>query len=161
MISTLGAKVCIYFRKHGNWEVPKFSVWYPSYNDEIVTVSLVRDFLDCPKRMTKLVHPSTHIHFRLRCCSCPFLWGGQHMSNTSSPCIFLLDQRHLDHTHWHHSSHIQTMFSRAFVFSAWNRKVCDSFDTRHCPLYMGIPSESSTAKDRFNNSLIFSIIVDV
>ena len=33
--------------------------------------------------------PSIHIHFRLRCCLCPILWGWQHkaLSNTGSPCI--------------------------------------------------------------------------
>ena len=35
------------------------------------------------------IHPSIHIHFRLRCCLCPILWGWQHqtMWNTSSPSI--------------------------------------------------------------------------
>ena len=34
-------------------------------------------------------HPSIHIHFRLRYCPCPILWGWQYqaMSNTCSPCI--------------------------------------------------------------------------
>ena len=48
----------------------------------------------CSFRPSTSIYPSISI-FRLRCCPCPILWGWQHqvpctMSNTSSPCIFVM-----------------------------------------------------------------------
>ena len=84
-----------------------------------------------------LEHISIHIHFRLRYCLCPILWGWQHqaMSNTSSKLSMHLcqvGQCQLGHTYWHQSAHIHTCLPGPdFLFSAGNLKVCYRFDTGH------------------------------
>ena len=52
-------------------------------------------------------------------------------------------------TYCHQSSHIQIMSAGAFLFiQCRESEVYDRFDTGYGPLYMAIPSESPTAKER-------------
>ena len=54
------------------------------------------------------IHPSIHIHFRLRCCPWHILWGWHHhVEQQLSIYLCLASQRQIGHTYRHQSSHIQ------------------------------------------------------
>ena len=77
-------------------------------------------------------------------------WQHQATSNTDSPSISAL---------WVNASQATLISLHAFrscfprrslLPRAWNRRVSGRFDTGRGPLYMAIPSELPTAKDRRN-----------
>ena len=79
------------------------------------------------------------------CCPRPILWGLQYqaISNTVSPCISVK---------WVNVSTATLIDISLPTFRTCrpgpSSEVCDRFDTGDGPLYMAIPSESPTAKER-------------
>ena len=102
------------------------------------------------------VHPPFHPFisiFRLRCSTCPILWGRQYraMPNTGSPCIYVL---------W--ISGIQTTFNdirlhtfrpclprpSLYLVPGIGKFVIDLRQLGPGPLHIAIPPESQTGTDR-------------